>query len=415
MSQNNPNTENSGYDDSTSYPHMTLWYKFILRFGKIFILPFVNRKFHVHTAKFKEKIKDPSLIVYNHGSTYDQLALITGIPPYKRYIASDALVRNKKWKLMFAIINDFILRRKGERGDNVVRSSIATIEKGIHVCMSAEGGQSLNGVTAPVRPKTGEMVKAMNCGLVTYKLEGMYFVKPPWSLQRAKDGPMFGSLVHIYSKEEVSKMTAEEINEVIYKDIYVNQYEWQREHMIPYEREARAEFMEYILYVCPKCRQIGRLHSHGHELACECGYKMEVDVYGFYQGEGLEFDNLYDWDIWQREWVVEQMKTWVQTPDVPFYRDEHGRFEYLDAHNEPVVLEKDVTIEMAANYIRIFGGATDMTIPIDKVRSITVAHRHDVGILCGDKYYQFCPSIPTSPQKYKTALYILRGKSHLSF
>lgn len=415
MQQNKPSAYNSGYDDSTSYPSMTLWYKIVLKVGRHTIMPIVNRIYNVHTAKFDRKIVDPSLIVYNHGSNYDQLALITGIPQYKRYVASDALVRTKPMRITFKIISDFIYRRKGEKGDNVIRSAKATIEKGIHVCMSAEGGQGLNGCTAPIRPRTGQMVKDLGCGLVTYKLEGMYFTKPPWGVTRSKKGPFFGHLVNIYTRDEISKMTPEEINDLIYKDLYINQYEWQREKKYSYDRENRAEFMEYILYVCPKCQEIGHLHSHGDSFQCDCGYKMEVDEYGFYNGEDLVYDNLYEWDIWQREWVRDHMETWKQFPDKPFYHDDNGIFQYLDEKNNPVNIEEDVSIEMSPTFIRIYGKETDITFPLTDVRSITVAHRRDIAILVGNKYYQFSPKIPISPQKYKTALYLLRGKSHLSF
>ena len=405
---------NSGYDDSTSYPHMTLWYRFILGFGKVFVLPFLYRKFHVETEKMPGKIKDPSLIVFSHGCNFDQFAVIRGVPPYKRYIASDALVRDKKMRLAFGLVNNFIFRRKGEKGDNVVNSAVVTIQKGIHVAMAPEGGETLNGVTNRPRPRTGEMVKRMNCGLVTFQIVGNYFTKPPWGLTRAKDGKIFGHVVGIYSREDVQKLSEEEINDLIYKDLYINQYEWQKEHMIPYERENRAEFLEYVLYICPKCGEIGHLHSKGDTFRCDCGYTVDLDVYGFFQGEDSVFDNVYDWDMWQRERVLERMEEWKKQPDTPFYRDVHGTFLYLE-NNDPVVIEEDATLEMSPTYLRVYGGKTDMKFPLNEVRAVSVAHRHDVVIIYKDTYYQFSTTIPSSPQKYKTANYILQGRSHLSF
>ena len=409
------NENNSGFDDSTSYPHMTLWYKFILGFGKIFVLPIIYHKFNVNAKKFGKKIKDPSLIVFNHGSDYDQFMVIKGVPEYKRYIASDALIRTKKMRLAFKLVDDFIIRRKGERGDNVVRSAIASIEKGVNVCMAPEGGETFNGCSNRPRPKTGDMVKKMNCGLVTYRLSGMYFKKPPWAKTSAKGAPMFGEPIGMYSREEVQKMSAEEINDLIYRDLYINHYEWQREHMIPYDRENRAECQEYVVYVCPKCKEIGHLHSKGNEIHCDCcGYKAEVDVYGFYQGEDLVFDNLYDWDIWQKGYLLEKMEEWKQHPDEPFFTDVNGRLEYLD-NNYPVLIGEGLTLTMSCECLRIFGGDIDMTLPMDEVRAITAAKRRHVVIIFGDKYYEYTTEVPSSPQKYKTAKYILEGKSHLSF
>ena len=405
---------NSGYDDSTSYPHMTLWYRFILGFGKVFVLPFLYRKFHVETEKMPGKIKDPSLIVFSHGCNFDQFAVIRGVPPYKRYIASDALVRDKKMRLAFGLVNNFIFRRKGEKGDNVVNSAVVTIQKGIHVAMAPEGGETLNGVTNRPRPRTGEMVKRMNCGLVTFQIVGNYFTKPPWGLTRAKDGKIFGHVVGIYSREDVQKLSEEEINDLIYKDLYINQYEWQKEHMIPYDREGRAEFAEYVLYVCPKCGEIGHLHSKGDTLRCDCGYSVDVDVYGFFQGEDRVFDNVYDWDVWQRDRIVERLEEWKKEPDKPFFTDGPGEFKYL-VDNSPVTLAENATLEMAPNYMRVYADGYEKVFPYDEIRSVSVAHRHDVVIIHENTYYQFTTEIPSSPQKYKTAMYLLRGRDKMSF
>ena len=405
---------NSGFDDSTSYPHMTLWYRFILGFGKVFILPFVYRSYHIEIEKTDKKIKEPSLILFSHGSNYDQFAVIKGVPPYKRYIASDALLRKKGMRIAFKLVNNFIYRRKGEKGDNVVKSAKATIERGIHVAMAPEGGETLNGVTNYPRPRTGDMIKELDCGIVTFRIVGNYFTKPPWGMTRSKQGKIYGKIVGVYSRDEVRQMSPEEIKEVIYKDLYVNQYEWQKEHMIPYDREGRAEFLEYVLYVCPKCGEVGHLHSHGNTFACDCGYTVEVDEYGFFQGEDRIYETVYDWDYWQRHEITERMKEWVKEPDEPFYRDEHGKFQYLDG-NEPVVIDEDATLEMAPNYVRVHGTKTDMTFPFDDIRSISVAHRHDVVIIYENTYYQFSTDIPSSPQKYKTAAYLLRGRDCMSF
>lgn len=406
--------ENSGYNEKTSPPRGTLWYRFILRFGKIFVLPFIYRSHNIRVEPYKGKIEDPSLVVFNHSCNYDQFGVIKGVPPYKRYIASDALVRTLGYRLVFLFVNNFIFRRKGERGDNVVRSAKVTIEKGVHVCMAPEGGESLNGVTSPIRPRSGDMVKAMNCGLVTIRLEGGYFIKPSWAMERSTTSPMLGKVVNVYSREEVSRMTAKEINELMYRDLYINQYDWQRKMMIPSDRPNRAEFMEFVLYVCPKCKGIGKLHSKGDFLRCDCGHTLEVDEYGFFKGEDAEYDNLYDWDVWQRHYLAEQMEVWKQNPEKPFFVDEGMRFEVLK-DNKPEVLDESVTLEMSPSCIRVRGGRIDLSFPIEKIRAITVAHRQDTAIIFEDKYYQFVPPIPSSPQKYKTAFYILRGEDCMRF
>jgi hypothetical protein len=70
---------------------------------------------------------------------------------------------------------------------------------------------------------------------------------------------------------------------------------------------------------------------------------------------------------------------------------------------------------MSVHRLRVFGDDFEMVFPFEEVRAITAAKRRHVVIIFGDKYYQYTTDIPASPQTYKTAKYILEGKSHLSF
>ena len=65
--------------------------------------------------------------------------------------------------------------------------------------------------------------------------------------------------------------------------------------------------MNTYVYVCPHCKQIGTLHSKGNFLTCDCGYKVEFGQDGFFHEceKALVFDNVLDWDKWQKEqWII---------------------------------------------------------------------------------------------------------------
>ena len=394
-------------------PKHTWWYRPLLAVGRPLLLPIVRRMYKIRTVKYKGKIPDASIVMFNHVSDYDFIGTLNGFRHYARYVASDALIRKRYMRFIMGLVSDFIFRRKGENGDNVVESVKATIAKGVHVCIAPEGGESINGTTAYIRPRTGQMVKDANAGMVTFRMEGGYFLKPSWSKHRYK-GPMYGGVVGVYTKEEMAALSAEEINDIIYRDLYVNSYEWQREHREIYEGDTgRAEFMEQVLYLCPKCNKVGGLHSKHNTLSCsECGYTLEVDQYGFFTGEELIFDNLYDWDVWQRNLINSKVDEYKANPEKVIFSDSGQILKGLE-NNYPYVIEENVTLSMSAARITIKGEKTDIDLPLEEVQSITVVSREDVGIIHKGVYYQVGAEIQRSGVKYKQLISMLRGRQFL--
>ena len=395
-----------------SPPRHQWWYRSLLAVGRVLIIPPVCRMYKIRMKKYKGKIPDTSIVMFNHVSDYDFMGVLQGFPHYARFVASDALIRKRYMRYLMGAVSDFIFRRKGMNGDNVVESVNASIAKGVHVCIAPEGGESINGTTAYIRPRTGQMVKDANAGMVTFRMEGGYFLKPSWSKRRYK-GPMYGGVVGVYTKEEMAAMTAEEINALIYRDLYVNSYEWQREHREHYEGEARAEFMEQVLYTCPKCKCINHMHSKCDTVYCsECGYTVDVDEYGFFTGDDVIFDNLYDWDVWQRNLMNSKVEYWKAHPEEIILSDEDQVLKGLE-NNYPYVIEDGVRLTMSASEITIKGKESNIVMPMEEVQSITVVSREDVGIIHNGVYYQIGAKVQRSGVKYKQLIAMLRGKQYL--
>ena len=397
-------------DIGVSPPRHVLWYKTFLCIGRAILLPPVKLFLRIKTKKDKGEKELPCILVYNHFSNYDYITSVDVFRPYARYIISDAMLRSKFNAIVFPIATDFIYRRKGDKADDAVKSVEATIKAGVCVGLSPEGGVSGNGTTESIRPRTGQMVKDCDCALITMTMHGSYFIYPNWSHYKAK-GPMFCEIVGRYTREQIRSMTVDEINEAMARDLYVNHYEWNREKRIPYRRKHRAEWMEKVAGVCPKCKAMDTMHSDKDDFYCEnCGYKLTVDEYGFFQGEDVVFDNLYDWDMWQREYLSSQRQKWLDNPDEMITYNDHLRLSVLK-DNFPVVLDEDVRIEMTAREIRVIGEKENMTFPLDEVDGITGAIANGFGITYKNEYYQFkATQRPLWNMKQRYIRKVLRGE-----
>lgn len=387
--------------DKISRPKHTLWYRFMLKIARWFLIPVIKRRYSMDTTRYKGEVKGPFLVVCNHISRYDIPCTLDIFPHYSRYIISDAMVRKPASKIIFSIITDGIYRRKGENANYVVKSCKATIDSGINVCMFPEGTRSPNGVTLPIRKRTGQMVKELGVPLMTYRLKGSYFIKPLWAKNRAK-GPMFGGIVNVYTVEQLEKMTVEEINDVIYKDLYFNHYDWVKETRLMYKRDDPAEYMERVLHTCPKCESEGQIRTEHDKVICDaCGYTVRVNEFGLYVGEDAVFDNLYDWDHWQKERLRSKYQEWKDDPDREITFTEHVKVSKV-IDNDPKIIDDDARISITFNEFIIKGKKVDIHAKIDEMSGLGVTHKNSMGASIDGSFYSLSPGDRQNIRKYRT-------------
>ena len=104
-----------------------------------------------------------------------------------------------------------------------IKEIMKHIKAGYNVCLYPEGRHSYNGITMKQDDSIGKLVRISGAALVTYKIEGGYFLKPRWSRFK-RTGPISGHVTGVYSSEELKNKTPKEITEIINKGIYEDAY-----------------------------------------------------------------------------------------------------------------------------------------------------------------------------------------------
>ena len=238
------------------------------------------------------------IVLSNHNTDYDPLLVGASFPRQMYFVCSEHLSRWRVFPLLnFAFAP--ILRYKGTVASSTVMQTLKTVKGGGNVCIFAEGARSWDGVTAPILPSTGKMVKSAKCGLVTYRIQGGYFVSPNWSTSNLRRGHLYGAPVNVYTKEQIEEMSVDQVNEIINRDLYENAYERQKQLPRKYKGKNLAYKLENLLYLCPHCQAIDRLRSSGDTVTCQsCGETFRYDEYGMLHNSG--FDNLRDQAAWQK-------------------------------------------------------------------------------------------------------------------
>lgn len=351
------------------------------------------------------------LVISNHTDALDPGFLMLEFNKYIRFVASDHVTRGGLLGFVIKYLGGVIVKRRSNPPEVLWNDILDTLKADIPVGLFAEGSTSLNGETGYISENTGKLVKDSGKALITHRFIGGYLRSPRWA-NTNKVGPVFGQVVNEYSPEELAKMTVDEVNEIIKKDTYVNAFEEQRKNPNVYTGDNMAEYLERILYVCPKCKKIGELHSKGDFLKCDaCGYKVEYGTDAFFRSEDNEviFDNVLDWDKWQR-------KEWKKI--VLSAKDDELIFE--DTDQVIRTIKEDAKIPVADHaklqlykdkFVIITDDGEKIEMPVLSMNRVWIAAKDSL-ILVNDEHYfdVSCHDVKRAAIKYVAAWMYLRGK-----
>lgn len=246
----------------------------------------------------------PAVIIANHTTNFDPIFVAVSFYEHMYFVASEHIFR---WGFYSRLIKFFfapIARTKGQADVTTALTSIRLLKKGHNICIFAEGVKSLTGLTEQIAPATGKLVKASGAQLITFRIEGGYFATPAWG-HGIRRGRITGHFVNRYSPEELKKMTADEINKIISRDIKEDAYESQAKSPHRFIGKTPAEHLEKVLYICPSCNALGTLHSEGSSFSCQCGLKGNYDEYGMLEGNLFSFRTVTEWALWQSGYLRE--------------------------------------------------------------------------------------------------------------
>ena len=205
--------------------------------------------------------------------------------------------------------------------------------------------------------------------------EARYFASPNWSGKNTRRGYVHGEPVHVYTKEQLAKMSVDEINAAIVRDLHEDAYARQMEAPKRYRGKGLAEQMENLLFICPQCGALDTIHSHGDTVTCSaCGHAFRYDEYGMLQGTA--FTTVRELAAWQREEVERA------ADQSTVYMLPNAVLSTVANHQESVVDSGAAQITAEA----IICGGTE--IPLDKILDLQIHGRHALVFSTTDAYYE---------------------------
>ena len=353
-------------------------------FFRPLIILFLKIRFDFHYKK-AENLPENYIVLSNHVTDYDMLFTVASFPRQMYFVASEHIAR---WKTLYKFLKyaaEPIMRYKGTVAGSTVMEALKKIKNGANVCIFAEGIRTWDGVTCPILPSTGKMVKSARCGLVTYKITGGYFSSPGWSDSGIRRGPITGAPVNIYTKEQIASMSVAEINEAINRDLYEDAYERQMANPQKYTGKDLANGLTNLFYICPECHQIDTLSTEGNVLKCDsCGASFTYNEYGLF--ENAPFKTVREYAVWQNNQTAQLLtenKEFKATTAV---------LKKIVKHEETVIAEGQVTMTPESLT------CADKEFSTASIGDMDITGRHGLVFSIGKEYYEL--KIPDNAVKF---------------
>ncbi len=235
---------------------------------------FIAKKYNVHcTDKVgMSHIDGPYIFISNHASRLDYI--FTGIPvlPHRmNYVAGYNEFHRSHLSLVFNLLH--VIPKKNFVPDiYTIKEILRVLKAGGSICIFPEGMSSISGANQPVAIGTGKLIKKAKLPVYYSVIRGGYLTSPKYNLND-RCGRVEVEVDQLFTTEEIEKMTPAEIESIINKSIYHDDYAWNKIQQNHYDiGENGAEHLEDLLFWCPKCGKQHVMATEGNKIFCkECG------------------------------------------------------------------------------------------------------------------------------------------------
>ncbi|MBE6644953.1 MAG: 1-acyl-sn-glycerol-3-phosphate acyltransferase [Ruminococcaceae bacterium] len=262
---------------------------------------------------------ESALYLMNHSSFID-LEVVASVmypKPFNIVTSTDAFV-GKDWLLRHI---GCIPTKKFVHDPSLIRDIMHALKKlKSNVVLFPEAGYSFDGKTTTLPESIGKFVKMLGVPVVMIETRGAFLRDPLYNNLQVRRTCVSAKMEYIISPEDAESMTAEQLNEIIFKNFSFDNLKWQQDNRIRISEPTRADYLHRVLYKCPVCNAEGAMLGKGAELICRrCGKVHTLTEFGSLEAADGKpsFTHIPDWYLWERECVREDVKNGNYGFDIP--------------------------------------------------------------------------------------------------
>lgn len=374
---------------------------FMYRAARFLALKTFFGRFNI-SADPEPDLPAPYVVIANHVTDYDFAFIASVFRTPLSFVVGRGLMQNSLVRLILVRGFGCIGKLKGAKDARTTLAMLRRLRAGRNVCLFAEGNTTFSGRTGAFPAATGSLLKSVNAGLVTCRIEGGYFALPRWG-KGIRKGRTACRVVRVYRKEELAGMGADEINAALQRDIQEDAYLRQAKEAVRFSGRNKAWGIGHALYLCPGCQSFNTILGEGDEIRCEaCGKSARYEETGRINGDfGIE--TITDWVVWQKGQLEEMISrpgdsTGISDPNQSLcLQDEEGQLESL-ANGE---------MRMDRNALSVGGFSIDC----ERISGFEIYRKNVIQFTADDgRHYQTGGPEGFNALKYRDLYEILREK-----
>ena len=258
------------------------------------------------------KDKEPFVLVSNHASRNDFVFTNPAVWPHRlNYVVGyNEFFRFPSSLLLNAA--QVIPKRNFVPDVHTIKSVMRIIRSGGHIMIMPEGMSSITGMSQPVMPGIGKLLKKLGVTVYYTKISGGYLTYTKHCLDE-RIGRTEVVVDRMFDKEELAALTEAEIEDRMNRLLAHDDYQWNAEAKVRFNGKGRmAKQLDTLLYMCPKCGALYKMRCEGNEMTCTaCGNKVSLDE--TYRLSPVGKDSVCppmvtDWTILERKKAAEAVR-----------------------------------------------------------------------------------------------------------
>ena len=263
-------------------------------------------------------LKKPYIVLVSH-TGWNDYAIVgaTLLPHSANFMVTNLIEREPIIRTLTKIMGSIYKRVFYPDSNSIRRARYVLDRKGIIVMMPA-GDVSIDGSTNYLDNGTARLIKWLNVPVVALTIHGGYLHLPRFHKKTNAGARIEVETKLLFTPEKIQEKTTKQIYEELWDALYFNDFEWQKQKRMVFKGKNLADGMENILFKCPKCGGEFTNRSHGMRIECEkCGNTVNVNKYFEFEpcdAEDKCFDNIYEWNKFQKESINKEIKD----PDFTF-------------------------------------------------------------------------------------------------
>jgi hypothetical protein len=261
--------------------------------------------------KAVRSIKGPVLVLGTHHAGTDFLFMTRVMAPKRMsFVIAANMFYDKRYAGAIRLMRNSIPKKQFTADYECVRSIKKMVECGISIGLYPEGRVSVDGTESYISISIAKLIKWLNIPVVMVKNLGGYLSMPRYNF-KFHIGKVEITAKPLFTAEQTKTLTAQEIHEVLLKEMRYNEFEYQEKNHIAFGGKRPALGLDRLLYKCPRCGAEFQMKSDFNTLCCKaCGNTATIDKYGKIMpvGEGIAYPRVDLWYRYQKEEVEKEIE-----------------------------------------------------------------------------------------------------------